>query len=59
MAVLFILAPFAAFTLLMLVTSAVVSLFVAAAICLAVIALDAARGRSTKILGAGSTIVFA
>jgi hypothetical protein len=59
MAVLLILAPFAAFTLLMLVTSAVVSLFVAAAICLAVIALDAARGRSTKILGAGSAIVFA
>jgi hypothetical protein len=59
MAVLLILAPFGAFTLLMLVSSAAVSLFVAAAICLFVIALDAARGRSIKILGAGSTIVFA
>src|SRR5215471_13832742 len=59
MAVLLILAPFGAFTLLMLVASAAVSLFVAAAIFLAVIALDAARGRSIKILGAGSAIVFA
>jgi hypothetical protein len=59
MAVLLILAPFGAFTLLMLVTSAAVSLFVAAAICIAVIILDAARGRSIKILGAGSAIVFA
>jgi hypothetical protein len=59
MAVLLILAPFGAFTLLMLVTSATVSLFAADAICVAVIALDAARGRSIKILGAGSTIVFA
>jgi hypothetical protein len=58
MAVLLILAPFGAFTLLMLVSSAAVSLFVAAAICLFVIALDAARGRSIKILGAGSTLVF-
>jgi hypothetical protein len=59
MAVLLILAPFGAFTLLMLVTSATVSLFAADAICVAVIALDAARGRSIKILGAGSAIVFA
>lgn len=54
-----ILAPFAAFALLMLVTSAKVSLFVAAAICLAVIALDMWRGRSIKILGAGSAALFA
>jgi len=59
MAVLLILAPFGAFTLLMLVTTAATSVFVAAAVCLAVIALDAARGRSLKILGAGSAIVFA
>jgi hypothetical protein len=42
----------------MLVTSAAVSLFASAAICLAVIAFDLARGRSIKILGAGSVIVF-
>ena len=40
----------------MLVTSATVSLFASAAICLAVIALDVARGRSIKMLGAGSAI---
>jgi hypothetical protein len=53
-----ILAPYAAFALLMLVTSAAVSLFTAAAICLAVIAYDLAGGRSMKILGAGSVVVF-
>jgi len=35
-----------------------VSLFTAAAICLAVIAYDLAGGRSMKILGAGSVVVF-
>jgi hypothetical protein len=54
-----ILAPYAAFASLLLVTSASISLFTAAAICLAVIAIDAARGRTLKILGAGSAIVFA
>ncbi|MFB9265712.1 hypothetical protein ACFFWD_21590 [Bradyrhizobium erythrophlei] len=44
--------------MLMLVTSATVSLFCAALICLAVIALDIARGRTIKILGVGSVIVF-
>lgn len=58
MMIFLILAPFGAFALLMLVTSAKVSLFAAAAICLAVIALDAWRGRSTKILGAGSAVLF-
>ena len=53
-----ILAPYGAFAGLMLVTSATVSLFVAAALCLAVIAWDAFGGRSVKILGAGSAIVF-
>lgn len=59
MAVLLILAPFGVFTLLMLVTSAAVSVFAAAAIGLAAVALDAARGRSLKILGAGSAVAFA
>jgi hypothetical protein len=53
-----ILAPFGSFALLMLVTSAEISLFVAAAICLAVIATDIYRGRSIKMLGAGSVILF-
>ncbi len=54
-----ILAPYAAFALLMLVASAAVSLWAAAAICLAVIGLDVARGRSIKILGVGSVVTFA
>jgi hypothetical protein len=58
MTIFLILAPYAAYALLMLVTSAAVSLFASAAICLAVIAFDLARGRSVKILGAGSVIVF-
>jgi hypothetical protein len=59
MTVFLILAPYGAFALLMMVTSAAASVFAAAAICLAVIALDLWRGRSVKILGAGSVIVFA
>jgi hypothetical protein len=58
MTIFLILAPYGAFALLMLVTSATASLFAAAAICLAVIAFDIVRGRSIKILGAGSVIVF-
>lgn len=58
MMVLLILAPFGCFALLMLVTSAPVSLFAAAAICLAVIAYDHVRGLQLKILGAGSAVVF-
>jgi len=53
-----ILAPFGSFALLMLVTSAEISLFAAAAICLAVIGLDICRGRSIKMLGAGCVVVF-
>jgi hypothetical protein len=53
------LAPYGAFATLMLVTSATVSLFAATSICLAVIAYDRLRGRSIKILGAGSAILFA
>jgi hypothetical protein len=59
MTIFLILAPYGVFAFLMLVTSAVTSLFGAASVCLAVIALDAVRGRSTKILGAGSAILFA
>ncbi|CAN7337503.1 hypothetical protein LJR220_002978 [Bradyrhizobium sp. LjRoot220] len=58
MTIFLILAPYAAFSLLMLLSSADVSLFTAAAICLAVIAYDRVRGRSLKILGAGSVVVF-
>lgn len=58
MTIFLILAPYGAFATLMLVTSATVSLFCAALICLAVIAFDVARGRSIKILGVGSVIVF-
>src|SRR5260221_6633012 len=59
MTIFLILAPYGAFAFLMLMTSATVSVFAAAAICLMVIAFDAVRGRSIKILGAGSVIVFA
>jgi hypothetical protein len=59
MTIFLILAPYGAYAMLMLVTSATASLFAAVAICLAVIAFDIVRGRSIKILGAGSVIVFA
>ncbi|MCP3409739.1 hypothetical protein [Bradyrhizobium sp. CCGB01] len=59
MAIFLILAPYGAYTFLMLVTSATSSVFAACAICLATIAIDVARGRSVKILAAGSAIVFA
>ena len=59
MTIFLILAPFGSFALLMLVTSAKISLFTSAAICLAVIGIDIYRGRSIKMLGAGSAIVFA
>jgi len=54
-----ILAPYGTFALLMLTTSTVSSLFGAAAVCLAIIALDFMRGRAVKILGAGSAVIFA
>lgn len=59
MAIFLILAPYGAYTFLMLVTSALISAFAACAICLATVAVDVARGRSVKILAAGSAIVFA
>jgi hypothetical protein len=59
MTIFLILAPYGAFAVLMLVTSAAVSVFAAAAICLLVIGYDAWCGRSIKTLGAGSAILFA
>ncbi|UPJ52134.1 hypothetical protein IVB30_12710 [Bradyrhizobium sp. 200] len=58
MTIFLILAPFGSFALLMQVTSAETSLFVAAAICLAVVGIDLYRGRSIKMLGAGSVALF-
>jgi len=54
-----ILAPYGVFASLMLMTSALLSVITAAVVGLAVIVLDAARGRSLKILGAGSAVLFA
>ena len=59
MMIFLILAPYGAFATLMLLTSPAVSLFVSAAICLAVIAYDVLAGRSVKLLGTGSAILFA
>lgn len=59
MTIFLILAPYGAFTSLMLVTSATLSVFGAAALCLATISLDLANGRSVKIFAAGSAILFA
>lgn len=59
MTIFLILAPYGAYTFLMLVTSATVSVFAASAICLATVAIDVAQGRSVKILAAGSAIEFA
>lgn len=58
MTIFLILAPYGAFTLLMLVTSPTVSLFAAASLCLVSIAFDVVRGRSIKMLGAGSAVIF-
>jgi hypothetical protein len=58
MRIFLILAPFGAFALLMLVTSASVSLFITAAFCLAIIAYDVIRGGSVKMFAAGAVLVF-
>jgi hypothetical protein len=58
MTIFLILAPYGAFTFLMLVTSAAISLFASTAVCIAVIAFDVWRGRSIKILGLGSVVTF-
>ena len=54
-----ILAPYGVYAFMMLVTSATMSLVTAGAVCLAAIAFDRLRGRSLKILPAGTAIVFA
>jgi hypothetical protein len=59
MTIFLILAPYGVFSFLMLATSATVSLFAAAGTCLVTIAIDVVRGRSIKILGAGSAVLFA
>lgn len=59
MTIFLILAPFGSFALLMLLAPAEIALFASAAICLAVVGIDVARGRSVKMLGAGSVVVFA
>src|SRR4051812_7091693 len=59
MTIFMILAPYGVYTLLLLVTSATVSVFAACAICLLTVTIDVARGRSVKILALGSAILFA
>lgn len=59
MTIFLILVPYGVYTVLMMLTSATISVFVASAICLATIAIDVACGRSVKILAAGSAILFA
>src|SRR3977135_3808894 len=58
MTIFLILAPFDAFALLMLVTSAAISLFAGAAIAAAIIGYEVWRGRSIKMLAAGAVIMF-
>jgi hypothetical protein len=58
MTIFLILAPYGAFAILMALTPAPVSLFASAAICAAVIGYDAVGGRSIKLLGAGSAVLF-
>ena len=59
MTIFLILAPYGVYTTLMFVTSTMVAVFAGSAICVATIAIDVARGRSVKILAAGSAILFA
>src|SRR6266403_1978689 len=59
MTIFLILAPYGAFATLMLLTSAAVSRFASAAIGMMVMAHDALRGRTIKVLGAGSVTLFA
>lgn len=59
MTIFLILAPYGVYTFLMFMTSATISVFAASLICLATISIDVARGRSVKILAAGSALLFA
>lgn len=54
-----IFAPYGAFALLMMVASTTSSLFAAAAVCLIVIAVDVMRGRSLKLLGTATALIYA
>jgi len=58
MTIFLILAPFGAFGLLLLVTSAAISLFATAAICLAIVGYDVFRGGSVKLFMTGAVVVF-
>jgi hypothetical protein len=58
MTIFLILAPLGAFGLLMLVTTAAVSLFMTAALCLAIITFDVIRGSSIKMFTSGAVIMF-
>ncbi len=58
MVIFLVLLPFGVFSLLMLVTSPDIALFVSAMTGLAVIAYDRFRGRQLKMLGAGSVVLF-
>lgn len=58
MTIFLILAPFATFALLMLITSAAVSLFAGAAVAAATIGYEVFRGRSIKALAAAAVIMF-
>lgn len=58
MTIFLILAPFGAFSLLMMVTSTIESLIAGALVAAATIAYDLGRGNSIKILAAGSMMLF-
>lgn len=58
MTIFLILAPFAAFALLMLIASAAVSLFTGATIAAVIIGYEVSQGRSVKMLAAGAVIMF-
>jgi hypothetical protein len=58
MASFLIIAPFGALAMLMMVTSVAISLFVAAAFSLGIVAWDVFRGGSMKMLTAGSVLIF-
>ena len=58
MTIFLILAPYGAFSGLMLLTSATPSLVAATFVCVGTIAFDAWRGRSLKILATGTVILF-
>jgi glucose-6-phosphate-specific signal transduction histidine kinase len=59
MTIFMILAPYGIYAALMLVISATLSMAVAAALCVMALVYDIARGRSIKLLAAGSAVVFA